>query len=179
MRSARDVECALERYGDSAMGLACGLLRSEADAFDVTQETFTRYFTSDAVFESDRHEKNWLLKVAGNLCRDELRKARRRYEFPSGVDVAEVPAASPALAYYEVPPDFSEDHTVWECVGRLPPLLRQMVHLRYVEELDTSEIADMLKTTEVNVRVSLHRARKRLREMTESREDERKGEGNV
>lgn len=200
MRSVGNVERALELYGDAVMGLACALLRSEADAFDVTQETFARYFTSDKVFKNEHHEKNWLLKVAGNLCRDELRKARRRHERPVGLSIEKTSAAitdskhpqafgsmitanpavaSPAAAHYEPTPDFDEDHTVWEYVGRLSPSLRQMIHLRYAEELDIDEIADILEMTKVNVRVSLHRARKQLREMMESREDGQKGEGNA
>ena len=76
MRSDADIETAMASHG-AAVLRACSVYLARHDAEDVFQETFLRYAQHGAPFNDDEHAKAWLIRVAINLCKDELRAARR------------------------------------------------------------------------------------------------------
>jgi RNA polymerase sigma-70 factor (ECF subfamily) len=96
----------------------------------------------------------WLFRIARNVIANERRRDRRRPVAPlehagdlvAGGDVAEAAAAHEATS------------AAWEAVGRLPEDRRRVVILRFVDELSTTEIAEILGRSEGAVRVLLHRA---------------------
>lgn len=76
----QQVQRALADYGKSILHLAYSYLRNRADAEDVLQDTMVQLLRKAPEFESDEHEKAWLLRVAANLCKNRLRTPWRRYE---------------------------------------------------------------------------------------------------
>lgn len=62
----------LDSYGNSVLRLAYSYLHNMPDAEDILQETLIRYFRSAPQFESDSHEKAWLLRVAANLSKNRI-----------------------------------------------------------------------------------------------------------
>ena len=77
--SAQDAQEALARYGDMLFRICFVLLRQRQDAEDAVQETLIRYLRKAPRFESEQHEKAWLIRVATNICKNALR-FRSRYE---------------------------------------------------------------------------------------------------
>lgn len=77
MRAASDIERAIGAYGD-AVWRACLLYLPPCDAEDVFQETFIKLARHEEPFRDAAHERAWLLRVAMNACKDQLRAARRR-----------------------------------------------------------------------------------------------------
>ena len=79
-QSAENIQAAaaLDAYGDCILRLAYSYLRSMSDAEDVLQETMIRYLRGHPFFESDSHEKAWLLRVAINLSRNRIDYNARR-----------------------------------------------------------------------------------------------------
>ena len=64
------IEKAVENYSDAMLNAAYSILKSTADAEDVVQEAFLKYIRKKPVFNSDEHEKAWLITVATNQCKD-------------------------------------------------------------------------------------------------------------
>ena len=77
MRDSRDVERAMGEHAD-AVWRACLLYLPACDAEDVFQETFLKLARRDEPFRDASHERAWLLRVAMNGCKDQLRSAHRR-----------------------------------------------------------------------------------------------------
>ena len=73
MRSEREVSQAIDRYADTVQRLCMIYLKNQADTEDIFQNVFLKYATSTIAFESEEHEKAWLIRVTINACKDLLR----------------------------------------------------------------------------------------------------------
>ncbi len=96
----------------------------------------------------------WLFRIARNVVANEQRRNRRRpvasLELASGL-----PAADDA---FEAAAAREAGSAAWRAVARLPEDRRRAVVLRFVDEMSTAEIAEILGRSEGAVRVLLHRA---------------------
>ena len=63
----------LDTYGDTILRYAYSYLHNQSDTEEVLQDTLIQFLKTRPVFESDEHEKAWLLRVAGNLCKNRLK----------------------------------------------------------------------------------------------------------
>jgi RNA polymerase sigma-70 factor (ECF subfamily) len=161
-------------------GLCYRMTGNAADADDIVQETFVKAIENPPR-DAARPLRPWLIRVAMNLSRDCLRRRRRKsytgpwLPSPVATDDAESPAS------YE-PPAPSEDspaarYDLLESISfafllaleALTPSQRAALLLRDVFDYSTEEAALALDLTEANVKVLLHRARRRMREYDKSR----------
>lgn len=134
------------------------LLRNPADTEDAVQETFLRLYQLDNEMNSEEHLLAWLTVTARNVCRDELRRSRRREISLDFVKETE-----------DSTPNIDETLTA---VRNLPEKYRLPIYLYYYEEFSTSQIATMLKRRESTVRSDLRRGREKLKKMLGGNEDE-------
>ena len=135
------------------------LLRNPADTEDAVQETFVRLLREEAAPESGDHLRAWLIVTARNVCRDELRRSRRR-ELPLD-EARDVPSTTPEI-----------DETL-TAVRSLPEKYRLPIYLYYYEGLPTARIAEILRRKESTVRSDLRRGREKLRTMLGGKDNER------
>ena len=154
---------AVVQHYRSVYRVAQALLRDAAEAEDVTQETFLRYWQRGAAIERPRE---WLMKVARNACLDRLRKTGRSV---TGADdeVFDAPDnRDPAWHYAR-----GELGAALErAIARLREPQRSLVVLFDVQGMSAAECAQILGINVNQVKVYLHRARRRLRlELEESR----------
>lgn len=98
-------------------------------------------------FEDEGHEKAWLIVCAANLCKDELKSARRKRTV----------GMSESMDAVMGEPDHM-DETV-DAVLRLPAKYKDCVYLHYYEGYKTAEIARMLGIPASTVRNRLRDAR--------------------
>lgn len=66
MRSEQQVNTAIEQYADMVRRLCMVHLKNYADTQDIFQNVFLKYALSNIVFESDEHEKAWIVRVTIN-----------------------------------------------------------------------------------------------------------------
>ena len=148
-KSDEEVSAAFDAYGNSILRLAYSYLHSMEDAEDILQDTLFRFMDRAPSFDSESHERAWLLRVAANLSKNRIdyNKVRQTDELNE-----------------ELVSENREDLSfVWECVKKLPVSQREVVHLFYQENLSTAEIAQILKEKESTVRSHLKRGREKLR----------------
>jgi len=145
------------------------LLRSEADAEDAAQETFIKVYRNLKNFRGDAKFSTWVLSIARNEGLGVLRKrASRTEEALEPVLEEDSGDYTPALLtdWREVPAESLERRELGDCLRRaileLPPIYREVVQLRDVEELNVEETASVLGITAGAVKVRLHRARMML-----------------
>lgn len=152
MRSERETNEAIERYGDTVRRLCMLHLKNEADTQDIFQTVFLKYLLHTADFESREHEKAWFIRVTINACRDVLKSVFRRRTV-SLEEVRDLPAPE------------GEGGDVLRAVLSLPRKYREVVYLHYYEGYTTPEIGDILGRNVNTVYTDLTRAREKLRSM--------------
>ncbi len=145
------VEQALNRYGTAILRLAYSYVHNMNDAEDILQETLIKYMQAAPTFESESHEKAWLLRVASNLSKNKI-----NYNKIRETDELEETLVS------EEREDLS---FVWEAVKSLPEKYREVIHLYYQEGYSSKEIANILNRKESSVRTDLKRGREKLKEI--------------
>ena len=148
------LEQAMAEHGKRVFAAAYSLLKNRADAEDVVQDTFLRYFTDQKQFESEEHLRAWLLRAAMNRAKDLLRSARRR-ELP----LEEAPEA------LDFPSD--ESRALFRAVAELPETYRIVIHLHYYEDYSVKEIGQLLRLPQATVKTRLFRGRRLLRQALE------------
>ena len=169
--SAVDVVAALvPQYGALLFRVAHAALRNRAEAEDVVQETFIRVLQQQRSLDEVRDMRVWLVRIAWNLALDRRRRIR-----PSQMD----DAFAETLASATVPADHAlaeatQLRLVLEEMERLPNSERHVLLLSAVNEMSTTEIADVLQKSESAVRALLFRARTRLRERVHQKQTKRR-----
>ena len=141
----------LDRYGNSLLRYAYSYLHNMEDAEEVLQDTLVQFLKTAPAFESEAHEKAWLLRVAGNLSKNRLSYNAVR--------------AADELNDELVAENRDDLSFVWQAVRDLPEKYRAPVHLFYHEGYSTRQIAEILQRGEATVRSDLHRGRALLREI--------------
>lgn len=147
----RELEKLAEQYAGLIYRLALNDTRSPSDAEDILQEVLLTLFTSAPSFESQEHEKRWLIRVTLNKGKNHRRSLLRRPILP----------LEEADGYISQEPDH---RALREAVAALPRNQRRAVDLYYYEGYSTSEIAAILNAKEATVRTWLRRGRQKLKE---------------
>lgn len=142
---------AIDRYKDVVYRTALTATGNHADAEDVMQEVFLRYFQTHPTFASDTHEKAWFIRVALNQSHNITRSVwfRRRTD----ADLTKIPQ----------PEEGQTDSAVLRAVLALPERYRVAVYLYYYEAYPTKEIARLMGKSEAAVAQYLSRGRAKLR----------------
>ena len=146
-----ETELLMEKYRDNVFATAFNVCKNAADADDVVQDTFIQYHITDKQFESERHIKAWLMRVAINKAINVIHSFWHRKRVPLEDYMEHLAFKSP------------EDCVLFEEVMRLPEKYRIVIHLFYYEDYPIKEIAEITKVTENNVKVRLARGRKLLK----------------
>lgn len=141
----------LDAHGNAILRYAYSYLHNMADAEEVLQDTLVQFLKTAPRFESEAHEKAWLLRVAGNLSKNRLSYNAVR--------------AADELNDELVAENRDDLSFVWQAVRDLPEKYRAPVHLFYHEGYSTKQIAEILQRGEATVRSDLHRGRALLREI--------------
>ena len=139
----------LDAHGNAILRYAYSYLHNMADAEEVLQDTLVQFLKTAPRFESEAHEKAWLLRVAGNLSKNRLSYNAVR--------------AADELNDELVAENREDLSFVWDAVRQLPVQYREAVHLFYYEGLSTRQIASVLNRSEATIRSVLHRGREQLK----------------
>ena len=159
MRSEREMAEVIQRHGDMVRRLCMVHLKNYADTEDIFQTVFLKYALASVSFDSDEHEKAWLIRVTLNACRDLLRSVFRS----RAVSLEEL---------VEQPARLAADHReVLEAVLSLPARYRDVVYLHYYEDYTAPEIAQILGKNVNTIYTRLTRAKGLLREKLGGEED--------
>jgi RNA polymerase sigma-70 factor (ECF subfamily) len=136
---------------------------SYAQSCDLVQETFLKLWKMrDEILDDDAAVSGLVFTIARNLRKNETRNLRREVltdEIPEDPDAASMPpATSPSDTIYL-------RRRLIAAFAKLPPLLREAYTLFQIAEMSISEIARETNATESLVKVRIHRAKNKLREI--------------
>lgn len=146
---SKKIEYLLQQYGNSLFRLCLFMLKNEADAEDILQETFIKYLQKAPDFADAGHEKAWLFRVASNTCLDTLRYQQRHPK--EELDVARYMPMEP------------ENPKMLESLLELPEKYRLVLILYYVEGYRVKEIAEIIRKSPSAVKMRLQKGRRLLK----------------
>jgi RNA polymerase sigma-70 factor (ECF subfamily) len=152
--------------------LARGILRNDAEAEDVVQETWVRAFTHLDSFRGDSSFATWLSRIAMNEALGRLRRARPNVEWTT------LPPGTLEAQIIQFPNSAAEDpeksmaqreirHVVEHAIDELPEAFRIVFITRVIEGMNVEETAELLELKPETVKTRLHRARNMLKENVE------------
>jgi RNA polymerase sigma-70 factor (ECF subfamily) len=144
--------------------LAVRFLRDREGAEELAQDVFLQIYQQLGRIETPAHATWWLRRAICHRCIDEVRKRRLR----PGVGLEDVP--EPVAR--DKPTDPFLSARLRGLVESLPEKARAVVLLRYQEDMDPSEISEMLEMPLSTVKSHLHRSLTLLRGKLRKREEE-------
>lgn len=164
MERRDDIDRVMRQHGSRLLRLCTMLLGDATLAQDAVQETFLRAWRKYSSWRGEAGEATWLTAIAVNICRDVRRSAYFR-RIAREKDITEL--AEPRVEFT------FPDNTVITEVMRLPDKLREVILLRYYQNMKQKDIATALRLTDRAVRLRLQKANAILRErLKEWYEDE-------
>ena len=151
----------VKQYKDLVYTLTIRMLKNKEEAEEVSQDTFIKIYRSIHKFKGDSKLSTWIYRVAYNTSLDRLKKHKRTVDTVEinnfteyNIDVIE--NGLEALEAKE------RKEAIVTCMKQLAPKDNVVLTLYYFDELSIEEIAKVIGETTNNVKVKLHRSRKRL-----------------
>lgn len=150
----QEAERLVNTYSDMILRLSYTYLKETEDARDICQTVFLKLLEHPRQFQSQDHEKAWIIRTAINTCKDVLKSHWRRTSVT--LDAAStVPAPEP------------EEGSLLAALDLLPPKYRVVIYLYYYEGYSAKEIAAMLGRPAATVNTQLSRGRAQLKTLLE------------
>ncbi len=158
----------MERYRDSVYFMLLKMVNNKDDADDLTIEAFGKAFKRLDQYAPTYAFSTWLFKIATNNCIDFIRRKKMIiYSIDKKFENADGDQMSVDIKALELNP---EENMVKKqkvllmrsVVDKLKPRYKQLVEMRYFEELSYEEISDKLNLPLGTVKAQLFRAREFL-----------------
>jgi RNA polymerase sigma-70 factor, ECF subfamily len=158
-----DIDSIVAMYEQRIFRFHLVSVRDRDVAQSLTQDTFLRAWNARASFRGDCAISTWLMRIALNLVRDHTRTDRFRFwkrVSETAVDVSDISSHVPHRdSSLESRLIANEQLTlVWESVAQLSERQRNVFLLRFLDELELSEIANITGLPVSTVKTHLYRA---------------------
>lgn len=153
----------VDKYRDMIYTVCVRMLTSEADAEEAAQDAFVKAYKSLNSFQGKSKFSTWIYRIAYNQCISVIRKKVRMIDMVGEVPEGEVSEGEinglDAIAAQERSKYL---HMALEALGETDSVV---VTLFYYEEFSLEEIAEVTGLTSSNIRIKLHRSRKKMHQV--------------
>ncbi|MFT4143266.1 MAG: RNA polymerase sigma factor [Mobilitalea sp.] len=148
-RTDKEIAEIYNRHVNTIYRICYTYMKNSSDTEDIVQETFIRLIKFGGSYESEEHEKAWLIRTASNLCKDNLKHWWRKRENLED--------------YQNIQADNMKNNDTFDVVMSLPDKYKTVVYLYYYEGYTSVEISKILSKPQSTIRNYLHEARNILR----------------
>jgi RNA polymerase sigma-70 factor (ECF subfamily) len=161
----------VERFRDPLTNYVFRFLGNMDESVDVVQEAFVRLFRKKHMYEPIAKFSTWLYTIAGNLARSELRRRSRASTVSlNNRDDGDGGERDWDIADETYVPDKNVDTVlvqqyVQEALLKIPPVYRECVVLRDIQDLEYEEISKITGLALGTVKSRINRGRQRLQEL--------------
>jgi RNA polymerase sigma-70 factor, ECF subfamily len=154
-------------YGDRLLRSAYLMCGRSGNAQDIVQETFCRALAASQNFRGEAGVYTWLFSIMRNVYLKQLRHERRFMNFlslqPRVLQVEDNPAGHSERK--------STHSHLLAAIQKLPAKQREVVILRFVDDMKIADIARILSLPEGTIKSRLFKAGARLQELVGARRD--------
>ena len=155
------MDMVVRRYRERLYYHALYIVKSADEAYDIVQEVFIRAIREPRFFDEDFRIRAWLFRVTSNLCFNQVRDRNRRGAILDAAPRTESNDASQVESVFEG----QQRGEVLAAIDKLSEEHKDILLLRYYDDLSYAEIADVLGIKLGTVMSRLSRARTRLAEV--------------
>lgn len=149
----------IQKYKDLAFSVAVSVVKNEFDAEEVVQEAFINAFKNLKSFRGKSEFKTWFYRIVINEAFKRNQKAKNEIILATGKDLPEVEDFKDTFRGMNAE---EQRVLVTESLKKISPKESLSLQLFYLEGNSIDEITNLTGWSEANVKVILHRARKRL-----------------
>jgi len=174
-RDSEALQAIVDEHARRLYRAARGMGFTVVEAEDLSQDVLVTFIESLDRFEGRAEVATWLFGILHHKARERYR-SRAREELNDPIETVFEAQFDERGSWIRPPvaPDRAASarearDAIRECVDGLPPLQREVFHLRQVEELSAAEAGNVLAQTVTHIGVLLHRARMRLRACLEGK----------
>ena len=154
-----------DQHYESVRKFILAYVKDEWVADDLIQETFIKVQKNLKSVKDPAKLSSWIFRIAHNLCHDHYRQAKRSSLNQRNIQ-QEIVSFKEAVVQKKL-----EQQQMGQCVqdkmDLLPPDYRSVLILSDIMAFSHKEIAEILKISVSNVKVRIHRARKKFRAILE------------
>ncbi len=151
----------VDKYKDMVYSLAYKMTKNREEAEEISQDTFIKAFKNLNKFKGDSKFSTWLYRIVYHAALDSIKKNKNNnstFEI-NEVTYNQIKSVEDILQGIERK---ERAKIMNECLLKLPEEERSIIWMFYYDELSLKEIIEVTKISEANVKVKLHRARKKL-----------------
>ena len=161
-------ELLLQRYRTPVINFLFRMVRDPAVAEDLAQEVFIRVYRARESYAPSAKFTTWLFRIASNLALNRIRDTRHQQlevslDAPVGEDDSGMDLPARELRVDQIMLERDRARFIRRAVEALPEKQRVAVFLHKYEEMDYSEIANVLGCSEAALKSLLFRAYEALR----------------
>lgn len=171
--TAVDFDHFVREYHERLLAVSTRILRSPHDAADALQDALLSAWLARNSFHGQSTVYTWLYRIVKNSCLMKIRSQSARNRQIERRAVALDPSSQIGPVVYQRFADsveLAEERQLLRLkIDQLPTMYRQIVWLREIEQLSTSETASLLSVTPTIVKTRLCRARAELRQLLAGR----------
>lgn len=161
-------------YSNSIYSLIVRIVQTNEDAEELTQDSFLKAFKKLNSFKGDCSFSTWLFRIAYNTAISATRKRKIEYPMVDEVMMESVPDEA-MESFFDGDENEIRLQKLEEAIGKLNVEEKTLITLFYTEDKSVAELARVLDLTLENVKVKLHRVRKKLYVlMTKGNENEQR-----
>ena len=160
------------RYRNKAFTMIYGMVQNEQDAWDLAQEGFLKAWRSIRQFKGESSFYTWFYRIIANVTIDSLRRkgVHGESEFDDRIVSANVDPGSQTTPSSVPPPHEKLEQReikqrINEAMAKLSPEHRAVIMMKEIEDLQYSEIAEILKCSIGTVMSRLFYARKKMQSL--------------
>jgi len=151
----------VDNYKNMVFSLAYKMTNNKEEAEEVSQDTFIKAFKNLSNFKGDSKFSTWLYRICYHTTLDAIKKNKKNnYTFEiNEVTYNQIQSVETILQGIER----KERSVIMDkCLMKLPDEERSILWMFYYDELSLKEIIEVTNLSEANLKVKLHRARKKL-----------------
>ncbi|MCD4790471.1 MAG: RNA polymerase sigma factor [Bacteroidales bacterium] len=151
----------VDRHKDMVFTVALRIVRNREDAEEIAQDTFVKVYQSLKSFKKESKFSTWLYRIVYNTAISKTRKRQlettdMEYEIIENYTLDNIKEDVNRLEYDE------QKNLINKVIEKLSPEESTLINLFYLKEYSTEEISKIMNLSKANVKVKLHRIRKRL-----------------
>ena len=154
----------VEKYRKLVYTLALKLLKRPEDAEELAQDTFIKAFQKIDTYEGKSKFSTWLYSITYNACISELRKRRIQFSSLDDQRISDQDEMKMNDYYRETKKEDQEKYLNL-ALSKLPEDDQVLVTLYYYESQSMDEISEITGLTVSNIKVKIHRARKKMHDL--------------
>ena len=151
----------VNKHKDMVFTIARKIARSREDAEEIAQDAFVKAFQSLEKFKQKSKFSTWLYRITYNTAVSRVRKKNIEVSVIDNEVIENYPGDQ-IYEFVEAMDDQHQQRFIDAALEKLPPEDNVVITLFYLEECSIGEISKITTLSKSNVKVKLHRIRKRL-----------------